>query len=209
MVHVTHRRHRSRGGTIALRITPIARSSDQITAAPCPTGMPLGSAVRPTPSFGFIRYTEMHDLAAARAFRSHDEPEQEVERGRGDHEEIDRRQAIGVICKECPPRLRWRRWVTRPCISRRRPGRWKSQAFKSSTMDRRWCAPPCRYGAAEHPSAKSSMADLLIDTGGRPGFLRRDFHHPEKPERPLRCQPMTVSGLDDYHGSWTPLVARP
>ena len=25
---------------------------------------------------------------------------------------IDRRQAIGVICKECPPRLRWRRWVT-------------------------------------------------------------------------------------------------
>ena len=54
------------------------------------------------------RYTEMHDLAALVV--EHDEPEQEVERGRGDHEEIDRRQAIGVICKECPPRLRWRRW---------------------------------------------------------------------------------------------------
>ena len=39
----------------------------------------------------------------------HDEPEQEVERGRGDHETVDRRQAIGVICKECPPRLRGRR----------------------------------------------------------------------------------------------------
>ena len=33
-------------------------------------------------------------------------PEQEAERGRGDHETVDRRQAIGVICKECPPRLR-------------------------------------------------------------------------------------------------------
>ena len=51
------------------------------------------------------RDTEMHDLAALVV--EHDEPEQEVERGRGDHEEIDRRQAIGVICKECPPRLRW------------------------------------------------------------------------------------------------------
>ena len=50
------------------------------------------------------RDTEMHDLAALVV--EHDEPEQEVERGRGDHEEIDRRQAIGVICKECPPRLR-------------------------------------------------------------------------------------------------------
>ena len=41
------------------------------------------------------RDTEMHDLAALVV--EHDEPEQEVERGRGDHEEIDRRQAIGVI----------------------------------------------------------------------------------------------------------------
>ena len=37
----------------------------------------------------------MHDLAALVV--EHDEPEQEVERGRGEHEEIDRRQAIGVI----------------------------------------------------------------------------------------------------------------
>ena len=36
------------------------------------------------------RDTEMHDLAALVV--EHDEPEQEVERGRGDHEEIDRRQ---------------------------------------------------------------------------------------------------------------------
>ena len=50
------------------------------------------------------RDTEMHDLAALVV--EHDEPEQEVERGRGDHEEIDRRQVIGVICKEYPPRLR-------------------------------------------------------------------------------------------------------
>ena len=49
--------------------------------------MPNNSRVR--------RDTEMHDLAALVV--EHDEPEQEVERGRGDHEEIDRRQVIGVV----------------------------------------------------------------------------------------------------------------
>ena len=33
-----------------------------------------------------------------------------------------------------------------------------------------------------------------IDTGGRPGFPRRDFHV-QKSLNPLRCQPMTVSSL--------------
>ena len=49
--------------------------------------MPNNSRVR--------RDTEMHDLAALVV--EHVEPEQEVERGRGDHEEIDRRQVIGVV----------------------------------------------------------------------------------------------------------------
>ena len=35
---------------------------------------------------------------------------------------------------------------------------------------------------------------ISLDTGGRPGFLRRDFHV-QKSLNPLRCQPMTVSGL--------------
>ena len=35
---------------------------------------------------------------------------------------------------------------------------------------------------------------IFLDTGGRPGFLRRDFHV-QKSLNPLRCQPMTVSGL--------------
>ncbi len=50
-----------------------------------------------------LRDIEVHDLAALVV--EQDEPEQEAERGRGDHETVDRRQAIGVICKECPPRL--------------------------------------------------------------------------------------------------------
>ncbi len=35
---------------------------------------------------------------------------------------------------------------------------------------------------------------ISLDTGGRPGFPRRDFHV-QKSLYPLRCQPMTVSGL--------------
>ena len=35
---------------------------------------------------------------------------------------------------------------------------------------------------------------ISLDTGGRPGFLRRDFHV-QKSLNPLRCQAMTVSGL--------------
>ena len=35
---------------------------------------------------------------------------------------------------------------------------------------------------------------ISLDTGGRPGFRRRDFHV-QKSLNPLRCQPMTVSGL--------------
>ena len=75
----------------------------------------------------------------------HDEPEQEVERGRGDHEEIDRRQAIGVICKECPPRLRWRRWVTDHVFRDGGLGDEKAKLQKLA-MDPR-CAPPCVLSA--------------------------------------------------------------
>ena len=35
---------------------------------------------------------------------------------------------------------------------------------------------------------------ISLDTGGRPGSPRRDFHV-QKSLNPLRCQPMTVSGL--------------
>ena len=35
---------------------------------------------------------------------------------------------------------------------------------------------------------------ISLDTGGRPDFPRRDFHV-QKSLNPLRCQPMTVSGL--------------
>ena len=56
------------------------------------------------------RDAEMHDPSALVV--EHDEPEQEAERSRGDRETVDRRQAIGVICKECPLGLRGRRGVT-------------------------------------------------------------------------------------------------
>ena len=99
------------------------------------------------------RYTEMHDLAALVV--EHDEPEQEVERGRGDHEEIDRRQAIGVICKECPPTTAMAAMGNGPCISRRRPGRWKSQASKA------------RHGSEVRPTVCSPATSVGPD-GGSP-----------------------------------------
>ena len=56
------------------------------------------------------------------------------------HEEIDRRQAIGVICKVCPPRLRWRRWVTDHVFRDGGLGDGKAKLQKLA-MDPR-CAPP-------------------------------------------------------------------
>ena len=41
---------------------------------------------------------------------------------------------------------------------------------------------------------RRTRSQISLDTGGRPGFLRRDFHV-QKSLNPLRCQPMTVSGL--------------
>ena len=41
---------------------------------------------------------------------------------------------------------------------------------------------------------RRTRARISLDTGGRLGFPRRDFHV-QKSLNPLRCQPMTVSGL--------------
>ena len=41
---------------------------------------------------------------------------------------------------------------------------------------------------------RRTRSRISLDTGGRPGFRRRDFHV-QKSLNPLRCQPMTVSGL--------------
>ena len=41
---------------------------------------------------------------------------------------------------------------------------------------------------------RRTRSRISLDTGGRPGFPRRDFHV-QKSLNPLRCQPMTVSGL--------------
>ena len=132
------------------------------------------------------RDTEMHDLAALVV--EHDEPEQEVERGRGDHEEIDRRQAIGVICKECPPRLRWRRWVTDHVFRDGGLGDGKAKLQKLA------------HGSEVRPTVCSPATSVGPDSGSPstpavgPVFRRRDFHV-QKSLNPLRCQPMTVSGL--------------
>ena len=132
------------------------------------------------------RDSEMHDLAALVV--EHDEPEQEVERGRGDHEEIDRRRAIGVICKECPPRLRWRRWVTDHVFRDGGLGDGKAKLQKLA-MDPRCaptvCSPATSVGPDSGPPSTPAVG---------PVFPRRDFHV-QKSLNPLRCQPMTISGL--------------
>ena len=136
------------------------------------------------------RDTEMHDLAAL--VGEHDEPEQEVERGRGDHEEIDRRPAIGVICKECPPRLRWRRWVTDHVFRDGGLGDGKAKLQKLA-MDPR-CAPPCVL--PRHPS--DQIADLPRHRWSA-RFSPPRLPCPEKPE-PLAVPTDDGLGPDDYQG---------
>ena len=119
-------------------------------------------------------------------------PEQEVERGRGDHEEIDRRQAIGVICKECPPRLRWRRWVTGHVFRDGGLGDGKAKLQKLA-MDPR-CAPPCVL--PRHPS--DQIADLPRHRRSA-RFSPPRLPCPEKPE-PLAVPTDDGLGPDDYQG---------
>ena len=130
------------------------------------------------------------DLAALVV--EHDEPEQEVERGRGDHEEIDRRQAIGVICKECPPRLRWRRWVTDHVFRDGGLGDGKAKLQKLA-MDPR-CAPPCIL--PRHPS--DQIADLPRHRWSARLSPPR-LPCPEKPE-PLAVPTDDGLGPDNYQG---------
>jgi len=93
---------------------------------------------------------EMHDPAALVV--EHDEPEQEAKRGRGDHEKVDRHQAIGVICKESPPRLRWWRGVTDHVFRDASLGDGKAELQKLSMDPGR--TPPCVL--PRHPSVSTA-----------------------------------------------------
>ena len=183
-----HRRH-GRAGRLPVCAVPVA---DQVPRRRAPREC-LSDLLCDPRHRRVRRYTEMHDLAALVV--EHDEPEQEVERGRGDHEEIDRRQAIGVICKECPPRLRWRRWVTDHVFRDGGLGDGKAKLQKRA-MDPR-CAPPCVL--PRHPS--DQMADLprhrwstRLSLCGAPRLPC-----PEKPE-PLAVPTDDGLGPDDYQG---------
>ena len=110
----------------------------------------------------------------------------------GDHEEIDRRQAIGVISKECPPRLRWRRWVTDDVFRDGGLGDGKAKLQKLA-MDPR-CAPPCVL--QRHPS--DQIADLPRHRWSARLSPPR-LPCPEKPE-PLAVPTDDGLGPDDYQG---------
>ena len=75
-----------------------------------------------------------------------------------------------------------------PCISRRRPGRWKSQASKA------------RHGSEVRPTVCSPATSVEPDSGSPstpavgPVFPAATSMS-KKSLNPLRCQPMTVSGL--------------
>ena len=160
------------------------------TAAPCPTGMPSRICCATHAIVGFAVTPKC--TIWRRSWVEHDEPEQEVERGRGDHEEIDRRQAIGVICKECPPRLRWRRWVTTMYFETAGLGDGKAKLQKLA-MDPR-CAPPCV--SPRHPS--DQMADLPRHRWSAQ-LSPPPLPCPEKPE-PLAVPTDDGLGPDDYQG---------
>ena len=136
------------------------------------------------------RDAEMDDLAALVV--EHDEPEQEAERGRGDHETVDRRQAIGVISKECPPRLRGRRGVTDHVFRDGGLGDGKAKLQKLPMNPRRT---PQRV-LPRHPS--DQIADLPRH-GRSARFSAPRLPCPEKSEPPAVP---TDDGLgpDDYQG---------
>ena len=120
------------------------------------------------------------------------EPEQEAERGRGDHETVDRRQAIGVICKECPPRLRGRRGVMDHVFRDGGLGYGKAKLQKLPMNPRRT---PQRV-LPRHLS--DQIADLPRH-GRSARFFPPRLPCPEKPEPPAVP---TDDGLgpDDYQG---------
>ena len=135
------------------------------------------------------RYTEMHDLAALVV--EHDEPEQEVERGRGDHEEIDRRQAIGVICKECPPRLRWRRWVTDHVF---RDGGLGDGKAKLQKLAMPYYIPELR-GHSLSVAATDPRTGVIADYSNRCGSLPSDWNAARHGRHYCLAAPGTVRGL--------------
>ena len=136
------------------------------------------------------RDAEMDDLAALVV--EHDEPEQEAERGRGDHETVNRRQAISVISKECPPRLRGRRGVTDHVFRDGGLGDGKAKLQKLPMNPRRT---PQRV-LPRHPS--DQIADLPRH-GRSARFSAPRLPCPEKSEPPAVP---TDDGLgpDDYQG---------
>ena len=83
-----------------------------------------------------------------------------MERGRGDHEEIDRRQAIGVICKECPPRLRWAAMGTDHVFRDGGLGDGKAKLQKLA-MDPR-CAVPSIYSIVPPNDGSALRTDIIL-----------------------------------------------
>ena len=80
-----------------------------------------------------------------------------------------------------------RRWVTGHVFRDGGLGDGKAKLQKLA-MD-----PRCAHRVFSR-DIRRTRSRISLDTGGRPGFPRRDFHV-QKSLNPLRCQPMTVSGL--------------
>ena len=86
--------------------------------------------------------------------------------------------------RQCIP-IRFCRAKLLTCLPPRPPGAWQCGHHETDIGSDQVCILP------RHPPTR---ARISLDTGGRPGFPRRDFHV-QKSLNPLRCQPMTVSGL--------------
>ena len=117
-------------------------------------------------------------------------PEQESKRGRGHHEKIDRCQAVGVICKECPPLLRWWRGVTAMYFE---TAAWEMEKprLQKLAMD------PGRTPQCVLPRHPSDQIADLPRHGRSPRFSPPRLPCPEKPE-PFAVPPDDGLGPDYF-----------
>ena len=112
---------------------------------------------------------------------------QHLKANRRHGEKVDRHHTLDVILKEGPPGLR------RCC---------RLRAMYLPTLVSPMSMPSLSNSPWKRGAPQSGFSRLILriscrislDTGGRPGWPRRTFQV-QNNRKPLRCQPMTVSGL--------------
>src|SRR5215831_15141772 len=126
------------------------------------------------------RYVEMEDASAV--VSQNQEHVKHLKSDGGHSEEVYRNHGLDVIIQKGPPGLR--RWLSPACLV--------SPMSMPSLSNSPWMRGAPQSGLSRLILRISCR--ISLDTGGRPGWPRRIFQV-QNNRKPLRCQPMTVSGL--------------